>query len=70
MSLCVSYNILFLLPRFDLRQSYTTGYLYTDIIRHIFELEYSTLVSDLYGLIRRMLYVIFLYHFLSLPCHW
>ena len=55
--MCIlSYN---LLPRFYLRQRYTIGYLYAAIIRHIFQLEYSTLVSDLYGLMQRILYVIF-----------
>ena len=33
--------------------------LYDDIIRHIFGLLSSTLVSDLYGLIRRILYLIY-----------
>ena len=32
---------------------------YDDIIRHIFELIFSTLVSDLYGLIRHILYLFF-----------
>ena len=32
---------------------------YVDIVIHIFELESSTLVSYLYGLMRRILYLIF-----------
>ena len=36
-----------------------TGYLYADIIRHIFELEPSTLVSDSYGLMQCILNVIY-----------
>ena len=35
-----------------------TGYLYAEIIRKCSELEFSTLVSYLYGLTRRILYVI------------
>ena len=49
------------LQSFDLVQNYTTTYLYDDIIRHIFELEYSTVVSNLYGLIQCILYI-FLCH--------
>ena len=36
------------------------GNSYVDIVIHIIELKYSNLLSGLYGLIRRMLYLIFI----------
>ena len=40
---------------------------FIEIVTHIFELIYSTFVSELYGLIRRILHVIFPDHILNLP---
>ena len=51
--------IIYVVQSSGLRQKYMTGNSYDDISYIFFELESSALVSDLYGLMRRILYLIF-----------